>query len=266
MFRTAWAATAEPSRFGTSTVLASCDPPGGSLLCERVRVAWSVHVAKRHLIERLQATGVRADLDRLFSLASFQLGGGGLVDVRYPSRRGPWYSVYRRHDRDPRNATYLEAEVRGTLEEPEPGLKSRTVLKYCEAGECRAVRRFRTAVAAVAWVCIIGTTARRASRHMSAAAAPEHRLGRRHVALAEDATRGSAPQLAVKSRRVAWKNDEEIRAALRSASATQRLEGIEISERQNELCFRRLRGEVSDAEFRRLALELAELEAPEPKP
>jgi hypothetical protein len=108
-----------------------------------------------------------ADLDRLFSLASFQLSGGGLVDVRYPSRRGPWYSVYRRHDRAPRESTYLEAEVRGTLEEPEPGIRSRTVLTYCEAGEFRAVRRFRTAVAAVAWVCTVGTTARRASRHMS---------------------------------------------------------------------------------------------------
>ena len=78
--------------------------------------------------------------------------------------------------------------------------------------------------------------------------------------------RGSASRLTVKSRGMAWKNDEEIDAALRSASATQRLEGIEISERQNELCFRRLRGELSDAEFRKLALELAALEEPEPKP
>ena len=117
-----------------------------------------------------------ADLDRLFSLASFHLGGGGLVDVRHPSRRGPWYSVYRRYHRDSRESTYLEAAVRGTLDEPEPGLRSRTVLTYCEAGECRAVRRFRTAVAAVAWVCTVGTTARRASRHMSATSAPEQRL------------------------------------------------------------------------------------------
>jgi hypothetical protein len=54
-----------------------------------------------------------------------------------------------------------------------------------------------------------------------------------------------------------WRSEAELRQALEEAKATQRLEGIEVSAEQEALALRRLRGEITEEELIRLAVELA---------
>jgi hypothetical protein len=54
-----------------------------------------------------------------------------------------------------------------------------------------------------------------------------------------------------------WRSEAELRQALEEAKATQRLEGIEVSAEQEALALRRLRGEITEDELIRLAVELA---------
>ena len=46
-----------------------------------------------------------------------------------------------------------------------------------------------------------------------------------------------------------WKNDEEIRAAIAAATADQRLEGIEVTPEEEEMVFRRARGDITREQF-----------------
>jgi hypothetical protein len=57
---------------------------------------------------------------------------------------------------------------------------------------------------------------------------------------------------------VTWKNDAEIRAAIAAATANQRLEGIEVTPEEEELCFRHARGDITWEEFLRELLLIAD--------
>jgi hypothetical protein len=54
-----------------------------------------------------------------------------------------------------------------------------------------------------------------------------------------------------------WRSEAEMLEALDRAKGSQRLEGIELSAEQEALVLRRLREEISEEEFIRLAVELA---------
>lgn len=54
-----------------------------------------------------------------------------------------------------------------------------------------------------------------------------------------------------------WRSQAEMLEAVECARAAQRLEGIEISAEQEALVLRRARGEITEQEFIRLAVELA---------
>ena len=60
---------------------------------------------------------------------------------------------------------------------------------------------------------------------------------------------------------VHWKSEKDMLKALEQAKGELRLEGLDLTAEEEELLARRARGELSEAEFSRLAVELAKRQA-----
>jgi uncharacterized membrane protein len=55
----------------------------------------------------------------------------------------------------------------------------------------------------------------------------------------------------------AWKSEEQLLKALEQATASSRLEGLELTEEETQLLLRHARGEITHEQYIALALEIA---------